>query len=79
MPYYYFRTKKRKHNFCDICSSDFILIIECHLSTVRFSSSLLLHFIAIEIFMTLLISYYIDTVNIPFNQLMSPKNIPEII
>ena len=64
--------------FCDIYRSDCTLITECHLSTVRFSSSLLLHLIAIDIFMTLLVSYYINSINIPLNQLMSAKDIPGI-
>ena len=64
--------------FCDMYRSDCILITDCHFYTVRLSSRLLLHLIAIDIFMTLLITYYIDTINIPLNQLMSPKNIPGI-
>ena len=64
--------------FCDIYRSDCILITECHLSTVRFSSSLLLLLIAIDIFMTLLVSCYIHTINIPLNKLMSAKDIPGI-
>ena len=63
--------------FCDISRSDCILITQCHLSTVRFSSRLLLHLIAINIFITILVSCYINTINIPPNQLMSTKDIPE--
>ena len=61
--------------FCDMYRSDCILITECHFYTVRFCCRLLLHLIASDIFMTLLVSYYINTINRPLNQLMSAKNI----
>ena len=64
--------------FCDIYRSDYILITDFHLSIVSFSSSLLFHLIVIDIFMILLVSYYINTTNILLNQLMPAKDIPRI-